>query len=86
MREHVSDIDLPPVEMHRGNQTILVAADIKDDEIADFISRRKDRTQVLKTTKVTLVHNFEPPRQRCFTVGVTLPELSEHFARNNVHS
>lgn len=62
MREHMSDIYLLPIEMHRSTQAILVAANIKCDEIADLISRRKDCLQVLKTAELTLAHNFEPLR------------------------
>ena len=81
----MSHVDFATVEMDGDDEAILVAADIKYDAIADLISRRKDCTQVLKTTELTLADNFEPPCQRRFTVGMALPELAEHFARNNMH-
>jgi hypothetical protein len=76
MGQHVTDIDLMAVEMDGGDESVLVSANVEDDEVADFVRRREGSPHSLKARKVMPLHNFEPPHQRTFAVGVLFPKLA----------
>lgn len=50
----MADINLIPIVMHRGNQSSLVAADIKDGEFPDLIGVREEFTQPGKIREAVL--------------------------------
>src|SRR5579859_293886 len=84
--QDVADVDLLAIEVDRGNESIFVSADVEHDEIADPVCTWKCRSQSGKSWKVILLHNFEPARQRIFAVWMHRPKLTQHFARDDVHS
>jgi hypothetical protein len=86
MGQHVADIDFTAVEMDGGDEAVLVAANVEHDKVADFVRRWKGSPYCLKARKVLPLHDFEPPNQRTFAVGVLFPKLAQRFARDNVHA
>ena len=76
MGQHVADVDLAPVEMDRGNESVFVPANVEHDEVADFVRRGEGGTQGLKARKVMSLHDFEPSSKGTFAVGVLFPKLA----------
>ena len=48
MGQHVADINLVSIIMHRGDQSNFVTSDIKHSEFPDLIGVRKDFAQLRK--------------------------------------
>jgi hypothetical protein len=71
----MADVDFASVEMDGSNQSVFVPANVKHDEIANFVRRWEGGSQGLKARKVVPLHNFEPAGKGTFTVGVLLPKL-----------
>lgn len=70
------DIDLAPVEMDGSDEPVFVPANVKHDDVADFVRRGESGSQSLKAHEVMPLHDFEPPGKSTFAVGVLLPELA----------
>ena len=80
MCQYVTDIYFSPIEVNRGNQAVLIAGDVKHDEIPDFVSRGKSTPQRGEAAKLSLPHDFEPAIQRHLALGMLCPKHSEGFA------
>src|SRR5207302_10478937 len=76
MGQHVADINLMAVEMDNGDEPVFVSANVEHNEVADFVRRWEGGPHCLKARKIMLLHNFEPPHQRIFAVGVLFPKLA----------
>jgi hypothetical protein len=76
MGQHGANIDLTAVEMDSGDESIFVSANVENDEVSNFIRRREGGPQGLKARKVMPLHDFKPPDQRTFAVGVLCPTLA----------
>jgi hypothetical protein len=74
--QHVADVDLAPIEMDGGDQSVFVPANVAHDEISDFVRRREGSPQGFKARKVMLLHDFEPSNKGTFTVRVLFPKLA----------
>jgi hypothetical protein len=74
--QHVADIDVVPVEMDGGDESVFVPANVEHNEISDFIRRAEGGTQGLKARKIVPLHDFEPSGKGIFTVGVLCPKLA----------
>ena len=55
MCQYVTDIYFSPIKVNRGNQAVLIAGDVKHDEIPDFVSRGKSTPQRGEAAKLRSV-------------------------------
>jgi len=62
MSQHVADVNLVSIIVHRSDQSNFVAADIKDSEFPDLVSLRKGLTQLHEIQKSAFPHNRVPAR------------------------
>jgi hypothetical protein len=85
MSQHVADINLVSITMHRGNQSNFVAADIKHREFSNLVGVRKNLAQLREIEKPAFSHDRVPMRKRRFSSRVFLRELVQAFPRNDVH-
>ena len=76
MSKHVADVNLAPVEMDGGNESVFVPANVEHDKVSDFVRRGESSPQGFKACKVVLLHDFEPSDKGTFTVRVLFPELA----------
>jgi hypothetical protein len=60
MRQDVPNIDLLPIEMNRGNQAVLVPANIEDHQIVYHICAAKDLMEIMITGKMIHLHDPKP--------------------------
>jgi hypothetical protein len=74
--QDVADIDFAPVEMDGANESVFVPANVKHNEISDFIRRGEGGTHGLKAREVVPLHDFEPSGKGIFAVGVLCPKLA----------
>jgi hypothetical protein len=74
MREDVADINLAPVEVHRSDESIFVASDVKYNQIAYLVSGWKSKMQFVKTDEVRLLHDFEPAGKGRLAIWMSFPE------------
>ncbi len=72
----MADVDLAPVEMDGRNQSVFVPANVKHDEVSNFVRRWEGGSQGLKARKVVPLHDFEPSGKGAFAVGVLRPKLT----------
>jgi hypothetical protein len=85
MGQNMTDIHFSAVEMHRGDQPVLVAADVENDPVVEFIGGGEDLPQFGKTFEFGLLHDLVPTQERRPAVGILLPKLDQRFAGNDVH-
>ena len=85
MCQNVTNIYFGAIEMNRGNQAIFVTADIKHNPLPNHIGGRKRPAQFGKILELGVQHPLVPTHQRAFAVRVTLPELLQCFARDDMH-
>jgi hypothetical protein len=85
MSQHVADVNLLSIIMHRGNQSNFVAADIKHREFSNLIGVRKGLAQLCEIQKPAFSHNRVPMRKRRFGVRVLFRELVQALPRNDMH-
>lgn len=85
MRQHVSHVDLAPFKISRGDQSVLVAAYVEDNQPADPIRTRQVSPHVGEVPLPRFAGEFEPRSQRPLGIAVLLPELPQAFAREHVH-
>jgi len=76
MGQHVADVNLAPVEMDGGDESVFVPANVEHDKVSDFVRRGKGSTQGFQARKVVLLHDFEPSGKGTFAVGVLFPKLA----------
>ena len=76
MGQHVTDLDLVPVEMDGGDQSVFVSANVEYNEVSDFVCRGEGSPQGLKARKVVPLHDFKPSDKGTFTVRVLFPKLA----------
>lgn len=69
-------IDLAPVEMDSGDESVFISANVEHHEVSDFVRRGEGGTQGLKARKVVPLHDFKPSGKSTFAVGVLLPKLA----------
>jgi len=81
----MTNIHFAAVEMNGCDQPVFVAADIEDDPMAKFIGGRENLAQIGKGVKFGLLHDLEPTLQGHSAFGMSLPELDERFAGDDVH-
>jgi hypothetical protein len=75
MSQHVADVNLVSIIMHRRDQSTFVAADIEDGEFPDLISMRKCFPQLREICKAALPRDRVPMRERRPRVRVLFREL-----------
>lgn len=85
MSQYVTNIDLSSIEMDRRNQSEFIAPNVEHDPVADLVGSWKRCPQLAEVLKIRLLHDFEPPDERRFTVRMLGPKLLQGFARDNVH-
>jgi len=75
MSQHVADVNLVPIIMHRGDQSNLVTANIEDSEFPDLVGMGKGFTQLHEIQKSAFPHDYVPMRERGFGVRVLFRKL-----------
>ena len=85
MSQHVADVNLVSIIVHRSDQSNFVAADIKDSEFSGLVGVRKDLAQLHEVQKSAFPHNPVPMRERCFGVRMLFSKLIQALPRNDVH-
>lgn len=60
MGEDMTNIDLATVEMKGCDQPILVAANVENDPMIQFVGGRKDLSQFSKAVEFGLLHDLDP--------------------------
>jgi hypothetical protein len=60
MSENITDIHFTAIEMNGCDQPVFITADIEDDPMVEFISRRENLSQFSKGVKLSLLHDLEP--------------------------
>ena len=81
----MSNINFAAIKVDRDNQAIFIPADVENDPVLYFVRGGKNGSQLSKTVKIGLFHNFEPSCKACLTVRMFLPELNQGFARDDMH-
>ncbi len=79
-------IDSAAIKVNGCNQAIFIPADIENNPVLDFISRRKNGPQFREIVEISFLHNFEPARKVCLAIRIFFPELDESLARDNMHN
>jgi hypothetical protein len=72
----MADVDLAPIEMDGSDESVFVPANVKHNEVSDFVCRGEGRTQGLKARKIVSLHDFEPPNKGTLAVRVLFPKLA----------
>jgi len=85
MCQNMADIHFATVKVNRRDQTVLVSADIEDNQIVDHIGGRKCFAQFDKAAEFGRRHEFVPTAKRLLAVGMKLPECTQQFAGNDMH-
>ena len=83
--QHVADVNLVSIIMHRGNQSNFVATDIKHREFSNLVGVRKGLAQLHEIQKPAFLHNRVPMRKRRFSIRVFLRELVQTLPRYDMH-
>jgi len=83
--QHVADVNLVSIIMHRGNQSNFVATDIKHREFSNLVGVRKGLAQLHEIQKPAFSHNRVPMRKRRFSIRVFLRELVQTLPRYDMH-
>jgi hypothetical protein len=63
MGQHMADINLVSIIMHRGNQSNLVASNIKHREFSNLVGVRKGLAQLGEIQKTAFSHDRVPTGQ-----------------------
>jgi hypothetical protein len=84
MSQDVSHENLALLEMNDHDETIFVAADIENGQLADLIGMRKYLANPGEILPADFLADFVPSSKGFFGVRVLLPEQSQRFYRNNV--
>lgn len=85
MSKYVTDVNLVPVIVDRGNQTILIATNIKNSQPINIISISKYGFKVIEIIKVFTRHESVPREQRRFCVWMRTPECYKDRFRDDMH-
>jgi len=72
VRQNCPDKHTSCVEVNRGNQAQLVAADVKHKHIADFIGTGEECPQLCKITPIGFLAKSIPLIKRAGTLGMRL--------------
>ncbi len=56
----MTDIYFAAIEMNGCDQPVFISADIENDPMVEFVSRRKNSSQLGKIIEFSLLHNLEP--------------------------
>jgi hypothetical protein len=86
MSQHVADVNLVSIIVHRGNQSNFVAADIKHREFSDLVGARKNLAQLHEIQKPAFSHNRVPMPKRRFSIRVFLRELVQALPRYDMRN
>lgn len=70
MCQHMPYVDLPAIEMNRGDQSVFVATDIENGEFPDPIHRSKHPLEFGKRAEIRLAHQDIPDTQRLCRIPV----------------
>lgn len=62
------------VEMNRSNESILVAADIENNEVAYLVSGRESGSQRREVIKFRPLNNLKPSSKCLFAVWMLCPK------------
>jgi hypothetical protein len=71
--------------MHRGNQSNLVASDIKHREFSNLVGMREDFAELGEIQKTAFWHDRVPTREGRFGVRVFFRELVQALPCNDMH-
>jgi hypothetical protein len=71
--------------MSRSNEAVFVAADIKYDQVPNFVRTWKYRSQRIETLETVVRDQVKPTIQSRFAVGMLSGKFSERFTGNDVH-
>jgi hypothetical protein len=85
MRHHVPDINLPPVIVDRGNQSVLVPGDVKHRQATNTIRTPEDSPQLSKCCKVRRCHDLVPSSKRRPRIRIPRPEPDQRWLGDDVH-
>ena len=86
MSQHVADVNLVSIIMHRRDQSNFVAADVEDGEFLHLIGMRKTLPQLGEIREAVLSHDGVPMGQRRGRVRVFFCELVQPLPCNDVHA
>lgn len=56
----MTDIYFAAIEMNGCDQGVFISADIENDPMVEFVSGRKNSSQLGKIIEFSLLHNLEP--------------------------
>lgn len=56
----MTDIYFAAIEINGCDQPVFISADIENDPMVEFVSRRKNSSQLGKIIEFSLLHNLEP--------------------------
>lgn len=56
----MTDIYFAAIEMNGCDQPVFISADIENDPMVEFVSGRKNSSQLGKIIEFSLLHNLEP--------------------------
>jgi len=63
MSQHVADVNLVPIIVHRGDQSNFVATNIKHREFSNLVGVRKRLAQLREIQKTAFSYNRVPTRK-----------------------
>lgn len=76
MGEDLADVDLAPIEMYRGDESISVPADIEHNQIPYFVGSWERGMQLIKAAEVRVLHDLEPTGKWGSAAWVPFPKLA----------
>jgi hypothetical protein len=85
MSQHMADINLVSIIMHRRDQSNFVASNIEHREFSNLVGLRKGLAQLREIQQTALSHNHVPTREGRFGVRVFFREFIQAFPCNDMH-
>jgi|SRR5271157_286739 len=86
MRQNIPYINPATIKVNHCNQPILIATDIENDPILNFINRGEYGSQLCKAVKLSLFQDLEPSCKSWLAIRMFFPELDQCFTGNNMHN
>jgi hypothetical protein len=74
VRENSPDVNSSAIEVDHHYQSILVAANVENDEFADFIDSSESPLELSKVFKVAALANPKPVLEGLFSFWMLAPE------------
>ena len=81
----MANVDFRPIKMDRGNEPVVIAANIEHYQLANFVSRRERLSQLIERREFSFLHDLKPTNQRALAIWMPFPKLLQSFTRDNMH-